>query len=102
MAARTGMSVTTTQRLWRSATLRDRDRTETFKFSTDPDLVAKVRDVAGLYLAPSDPAIVLSVDEKTQIGALDRTAPLLPLRPARSSAIPTIIGATAPPTSLPR
>jgi len=58
-------------------------RTETFKFSTDPELEPKVRDVVGLYLNPPDNAIVLSVDEKSQrqIQALDRTAPILPLRP---------------------
>jgi transposase len=56
-------------------------RTETFKFSTDPELEAKFRDVVGLYLNPPDNAIVLSVDEKSQIQALDRTAPILPLRP---------------------
>jgi transposase len=56
-------------------------RTESFKFSTDPELEAKVRDVVGLYLNPPDNAIVLSVDEKSQIQALDRTAPILPLRP---------------------
>jgi len=56
-------------------------RTESFRFSTDPELEAKVRDVVGLYLNPPDNAIVLSVDEKSQIQALDRTAPILPLRP---------------------
>jgi transposase len=56
-------------------------RSETFKFSTDPELVAKVTDVVGLYLAPPDNAVVLCVDEKSQIQALDRTAPLLPLAP---------------------
>ncbi|ATD73102.1 IS630 family transposase [Gordonia sp. 1D] len=56
-------------------------RAETFKFSTDPELVAKVTDVVGLYLAPPDNAIVLCVDEKSQIQALDRTAPMLPMRP---------------------
>ena len=56
-------------------------RVETFKFSTDPELEAKVRDVVGLYLNPPDNAIVLSIDEKSQIQALDRTAPILPLRP---------------------
>jgi transposase len=56
-------------------------RRETFKFSTDPELEAKVRDVVGLYLNPPDKAIVLCVDEKSQIQALDRTAPILPLRP---------------------
>ena len=55
-------------------------RRETFKFSTDPELVAKVRDVVGLYLNPPAKAIVLCVDEKSQIQALNRTAPILPLR----------------------
>jgi transposase len=56
-------------------------RVETFKFSTDPELEAKVRDVVGLYLHPPEKAVVLCLDEKSQIQALDRTAPMLPLRP---------------------
>jgi transposase len=56
-------------------------RSQTFKFSTDPELEAKIRDVVGLYLNPPDKAIVLCVDEKSQVQALDRTAPILPLRP---------------------
>jgi transposase len=56
-------------------------RRETFKFSTDPQLEAKVRDVVGLYLNPPDKAVVLSIDEKSQIQAVDRTAPILPIRP---------------------
>ena len=64
-----------------AAVLRQPWRRETFKFSTDPQLEAKVRDVVGLYLDPPDKAIVLCVDEKSQIQALDRTAPILPLRP---------------------
>lgn len=56
-------------------------RSETFKFSTDPELVAKVTDVVGLYLNPPQNAIVLCVDEKSQIQALDRTAPMLPMQP---------------------
>jgi transposase len=56
-------------------------RSETFKFSTDPELEAKVRDVVGLYLNPPDKAVVLCVDEKSQLGALDRTAPILPIMP---------------------
>ena len=59
------------------------NRTETFKFSTDPALDAKVRDVVGLYLDPPDGAVVVCVDEKTQIQALDRTQPLLPMRPGQ-------------------
>jgi len=76
------MSETTVWRIWQSANLRPH-QVETFKFSTDPDLVAKVRDVVGLYLAPPERAIVLSVDEKTQIQALDRTAPMLPMKPGQ-------------------
>jgi transposase len=56
-------------------------RSQTFKFSTDPELEAKIRDVVGLYLHPPEKAIVLCVDEKSQVQALDRTAPILPLRP---------------------
>lgn len=55
-------------------------KSETFKFSTDPELVGKVTDVVGLYLAPPENAVVLCVDEKSQIQALDRTAPMLPMR----------------------
>jgi transposase len=82
MAARTGISITTIQRIWAAAGLKPH-RIETFKFSTDPELEAKVRDVVGLYLAPPERAIVLSLDEKTQIQALDRTQPMLPLRPGQ-------------------
>ena len=56
-------------------------RRQTFMFSTDPELQAKIRDVVGLYLEPPEKAVVLCVDEKSQIQALDRTAPILPLRP---------------------
>jgi hypothetical protein len=56
-------------------------RTESFKFSTDPQLEAKIRDVIGLYLNPPDKAVVLCVDEKPQAQALERAAPVLPLRP---------------------
>ncbi len=59
-------------------------RSETFKFSTDPELVAKVTDVVGLYVNPPDNAIVLSVDEKSQIQALDRTQKTLPMQPGRA------------------
>jgi transposase len=82
MSARTGISVTTIQRIWAEAGLKPH-RVETFKFSTDPELVTKARDVVGLYLAPPERAIVLSVDEKTQIQALDRTAPMLPMKPGQ-------------------
>jgi transposase len=82
MSARTGISITTIQRIWAEANLKPH-RVETFKWSTDPELVAKVRDVVGLYLIPPERAIVLSVDEKTQIQALDRTAPMLPMKPGQ-------------------
>jgi transposase len=82
LGERLGMSETTVWRIWRSANLKPH-HVETFKWSTDPELEAKVRDVVGLYLAPPERAIVLSVDEKTQIQALDRTQPMLPLRPGQ-------------------
>jgi transposase/transposase-like protein len=80
MAKRVGVSASTVGRVWREGRLKPH-RLETFKYSSDPDLVAKVTDVVGLYLQPPERAIVLSVDEKTQIQALDRTQPMLPLRP---------------------
>ena len=82
MARRVGMGTTTVQRIWAEARLKPH-RTETFKFSTDPALEAKIRDVVGLYLDAPDVAIVLSIDEKTQIQALNRTQPMLPLRPGQ-------------------
>jgi transposase len=75
-----GISFATVARVWRKWNLQPW-RTETFKFSTDPELDAKIRDVVGLYLAPPDKAVVVCVDEKSQIQALDRTAPILPMRP---------------------
>jgi transposase len=75
-----GISNVWVARIWRKWGLQPWRR-ETFKFSTDPQLEAKVRDVVGLYLNPPDKAVVLSIDEKSQIQALDRTAPILPLRP---------------------
>ena len=75
-----GISNVWVAKIWRKWGLQPWRR-ETFKFSTDPQLEAKVRDVVGLYLNPPDKAVVLSIDEKSQIQALDRTAPILPLRP---------------------
>jgi len=80
LAAQLGIGDATVARAWRRYGVKPWRR-ETFKFSTDPQLEAKVRDVIGLYLAPPDNAIVLCVDEKSQIQALNRTAPILPLRP---------------------
>ena len=75
-----GISNVWVARIWRKWGLQPWRR-ETFKFSTDPELEAKVRDVVGLYVNPPDKAVVLSVDEKSQVQALDRTAPILPMRP---------------------
>jgi transposase len=80
MAREEGVSHATVQRIWSKHHLQPH-RVESFKFSTDPEFVAKVRDIVGLYVNPPDKAIVLSVDEKSQIQALDRTQPILPLRP---------------------
>jgi transposase len=82
MAARCGLSQTTVSRLWRAFGLQPH-RTETFKLSRDPLFVEKVRDIVGLYLHPPERALVLCVDEKAQIQALDRTQPLLPMRPGQ-------------------
>jgi len=80
LAAELRVGDATVARCWRRYALQPWRR-ETFKFSTDPELEAKVRDVVGLYLDPPEKAVVLCVDEKSQIQALDRTAPILPLRP---------------------
>ena len=82
MAKASGVSVSTVHRIWRAFSLAPH-RTETFKLSTDPQFVEKVRDIVGLYLDPPDRALVLCVDEKSQIQALDRTQPLLPMRPGQ-------------------
>ena len=80
MARQTGMSQTAVCRIWRAFGLRPQ-LTESLKLSPDPQFIDKVRDIVGLYLNPPDAAIVLCVDEKSQIQALDRTAPILPLLP---------------------
>ena len=80
MAATTGMSQTAVSRIWRAFGLKPH-QTEAFKLSPDPQFIDKVRDIVGLYLNPPDAAVVLCVDEKSQIQALDRTAPILPLMP---------------------
>lgn len=80
LAQRVGVSHMTVHRIWRAHALQPH-RVETFKFSKDPLAEEKIRDVVGLYLKPPTNAVVLSMDEKTQIQALDRTQPLLPLRP---------------------
>jgi hypothetical protein len=80
LAQHLGISDATVARAWRAYRVQPWRR-ETFKFSTDPELEAKVRDVVGLYLDPPENAIVLCVDEKSQIQALNRTQPILPVRP---------------------
>jgi transposase len=80
MAAATGMSQSAVSRIWRAFGLKPH-LVQTWKLSTDPQFIDKVRDVVGLYLDPPDKALVLSVDEKSQIQALDRTAPCLPVLP---------------------
>jgi transposase len=82
MARHSGISTSSVGRIWRAFGLQPH-RLETFKLSSDPLFVDKVRDIVGLYLNPPDHALVLCVDEKSQIQALDRTQPLLPLRPGQ-------------------
>ena len=82
MAKASGLSRMTVSRVWKAFGLQPH-RTESFKLSPDPLLIDKVRDVVGLYLNPPDHALVLCVDEKSQIQALDRTQPLLPMRPGQ-------------------
>jgi transposase len=83
MARATGVSATTVHRIWGAFGLQPH-RVETFKLSNDPLFVEKVRDIVGLYLDPPQRALVLCVDEKSQIQALDRTQPMLPMRPGQA------------------
>ena len=80
MAAATGMSQSAVSRIWRAFALKPH-QVETFKLSPDPQFIDKVRDIVGLYLNPPEAAVVMCVDEKSQIQALDRSAPVLPLMP---------------------
>ena len=80
LAAATGMSQSAVSRIWRAFALKPH-QLESFKLSTDPLFIEKVRDIVGLYLDPPDAAVVLCVDEKTQVQALERSAPILPLLP---------------------
>jgi transposase len=84
VARRTGLSHTTVHRIWKAHDLKPH-RLETFKFITDPEAEERINDVVGLYLNPPTNAVVLSFDEKTQIQALERTQPLLPVRPGLSA-----------------
>jgi transposase len=82
LASASGLSRSTISRIWQAFALQPH-RSETFKLSKDPLFIEKVRDIVGLYLNPPDRALVLCVDEKSQIQALDRTQPLLPMRPGQ-------------------
>src|SRR5215470_1201206 len=82
MAEESGVSRSQVHRIWRAFGLKPH-LSDTFKLSQDPLFVEKVRDVVGLYMVPPDRAMVLCVDEKSQIQALDRTQPLLPMRPGQ-------------------
>jgi hypothetical protein len=83
MAKTAGISVSSVQRIWRAHGLQPH-RVRQFKLSTDPQFIAKLRDIVGLYVDPPAHAIVLSVDEKSQIQALDRTQPGLPIKKGRA------------------
>jgi transposase len=80
LGAELGISFASVARIWRKWKLQPW-RVQTFKFSTDPELDAKIRDIVGLYLNPPDNAVVLCIDEKSQVQALNRTAPILPIMP---------------------
>jgi len=84
LAAATGSSPTTVHRIWREHKLKPH-QVRSFKFSKDPQLTEKIVDVVGLYMAPPKGALVLCVDEKTQIQALDRTQPTLPIKPGKAA-----------------
>ena len=85
MASSTGMSQTAVSKIWRAFGLKPH-LSETFKLSKDPQFVEKVRDVVGLYMSPPQNAIVLSVDEKSQCQAIERSAPIEPMRPGQPEA----------------
>ncbi len=100
LAARLKIDHATVARAWKAYGVQPW-RCETFKFSTDPELAAKVTDVVGLYLAPPRNAVVLCVEEKSQIQALDRTAPMLALQPGLPNGAPMTTAGTAPPPCSP-
>ena len=96
MAKAVGISLGSVQRIWQAHKLQPH-RLRTFKRSRDPSFAAKLADIVGLYVDPPAHAVVLSLDEKSQIQALDRTQPGLPIKPGRCQTILTIISGTAPP-----
>src|SRR3989475_1890236 len=83
LAAACGLSRSSVQRVWRAFALAPH-RSESFKLSKDPLFIDKVRDIVGLYMDPPDKALVLCVDEKSQIQRLDRSQPILPMRPGQA------------------
>ena len=101
LAKQVGVGHSTVHRIWQAYDLKPH-RVETFKFSRDPELKDKVVDIVGLYLNPPEQALVLGVDEKSQIQALSRTQPLLPLRPGQIEPIPMTIKETVLPHCLRR
>ena len=100
MARAAGISLRSVQRIWADHELQPH-RLRTFKRSTDPEFVAKLEDIVGLYVDPPKHAIVLSVDEKSQIQALDRTQPGLPLKPGKAGTMTHDYKRMAPPPYLP-
>jgi hypothetical protein len=100
MAREAGYAPSTIRRIWRAFGLQPH-RSEMFKLSSDPLFVEKMRDIVGLYLSPPERAIVLCVDEKSQVQALDRTQPLLPMRPGQLTGPPMTTSAMAQPRSSP-
>lgn len=100
MAKACGLSRSSISRIWRAFSLAPH-RAETFKLSKDPLFIDKVRDIVGLYMNPPERALVLCVDEKSQIQPSDRTAPLLPMRRGQIERRTLIMLVTAPPRCLP-
>jgi transposase len=100
LADHLGISFATVARIWRRWGLQPW-KAETFKFSTDPELEAKIRDVVGLYVDPPEKAVVVCIDEKTQIQAMDRTAPILPYERGCPRRPPATTSGTAPPACSP-
>ena len=100
LAAELGMSQSAVSRIWRAFGLQPH-RQDSWKLSKDPQFIDKVRDVVGLYLDPPEAAVVLCVDESSQIQALDRTAPIFPMMPGVPDAPATTIAGPALPASMP-
>ena len=96
LAAVVGVSDTTIQRVWTAHGLKPH-RVKRFKVSRDPKFVEKLEDIVGLYMSPPEHALVLCCDEKSQVQALDRTQPGLPMKPGRAATLRMTTSATAPP-----